>query len=457
VASDMKYPTSLFSSNLKFDGENNSGGVLSIAGCTAEKLVKEYGSPLFVIDQADFYVRTNAWRSAISSAFENSQLYYAAKSFISVEVAKWLKELKVGLDVCSGGELAVALAADFPAADIEFHGNNKSEVEISTAIKAGVGTIVIDSFDEISRVSKIAKELNKVQKIYLRLTPGVDAHTHEFISTAHEDVKFGFSIASGAAQDAIEKCMAQSSLSLTGIHCHIGSQIFEVDGFNLAAKRLVAVLATFRDKYAKELPELNIGGGYGIAYTKEETAIAPEIVIPAIAAVIKEECAKAKLAIPRISIEPGRAIVGPTTTTIYLVGTTKSVTLDNGSERRYVSVDGGMSDNIRPALYGAAYSAFLANRTSSAKNISSRIVGKHCESGDILISEIDLPSDIKSGDLLAIPATGAYGRSMASNYNHIPRPAVVAVINGTARQILRRENEADLLNLDVVQAPRQLP
>jgi diaminopimelate decarboxylase len=457
MASDMKYPTSLFSSNLKFDGENNSGGVLSIAGCSAEKLVKEYGSPLFVIDQADFYVRTNAWRSAISSAFENSQLYYAAKSFISVEVAKWLKELKVGLDVCSGGELAVALAADFPAADIEFHGNNKSEVEISTAIKAGVGTIVIDSFDEISRVSKIAKELNKVQKIYLRLTPGVDAHTHEFISTAHEDVKFGFSIASGAAQDAIEKCMAQSSLSLTGIHCHIGSQIFEVDGFNLAAKRLVAVLATFRDKYANELPELNIGGGYGIAYTKEETAIAPEIVIPAIAAVIKEECAKAKLAIPRISIEPGRAIVGPTTTTIYLVGTTKSVTLDNGSERRYVSVDGGMSDNIRPALYGAAYSAFLANRTSSAKNISSRIVGKHCESGDILISEIDLPSDIKSGDLLAIPATGAYGRSMASNYNHIPRPAVVAVINGTARQILRRENEADLLNLDVVQAPRQLP
>jgi diaminopimelate decarboxylase len=457
MASDMKYPTSLFSSNLKFDGENNSGGVLSIAGCTAEKLVKEYGSPLFVIDQEDFYVRTNAWRSAISSAFENSQLYYAAKSFISVEVAKWLKELKVGLDVCSGGELAVALAADFPAADIEFHGNNKSEVEISTAIKAGVGTIVIDSFDEISRVSKIAKELNKVQKIYLRLTPGVDAHTHEFISTAHEDVKFGFSIASGAAQDAIEKCMAQSSLSLTGIHCHIGSQIFEVDGFNLAAKRLVAVLATFRDKYANELPELNIGGGYGIAYTKEETAIAPEIVIPAIAAVIKEECAKAKLAIPRISIEPGRAIVGPTTTTIYLVGTTKSVTLDNGSERRYVSVDGGMSDNIRPALYGAAYSAFLANRTSSAKNISSRIVGKHCESGDILISEIDLPSDIKSGDLLAIPATGAYGRSMASNYNHIPRPAVVAVINGTARQILRRENEADLLNLDVVQAPRQLP
>jgi diaminopimelate decarboxylase len=456
MSNQIKYPTSLFSSNLKFEGENKSGGVLSIAGCSAEKLVAEYGSPLFVIDQADFYLRTNAWRSAISSAFENSQLYYAAKSFISVEVAKWLKELKVGLDVCSGGELAVAIAADFPPSDIEFHGNNKSEVEITAAIKAGVGTIVIDSFDEISRVSKIAKELNKVQKIYLRLTPGVDAHTHEFISTAHEDVKFGFSIASGAALDAIEKCMAHDSLNLAGIHCHIGSQIFEVDGFKAAAQRLITVLATFRDKYAKELPELNIGGGYGIAYTKDESAIAPEFVIPEIAAVIKEECAKAKLAIPKISIEPGRAIVGPTTTTIYLVGTTKSVTLENGSERRYVSVDGGMSENIRPALYGAIYSAFIANRTSTAKNISSRLVGKHCESGDILISEIDLPSDIKSGDLLAIPATGAYGRSMASNYNHIPRPAVVAVINGTARQILRRENESDLLNLDVVQAPRQL-
>jgi diaminopimelate decarboxylase len=456
MSNQIKYPTSLFSSNLKFEGENKSGGVLSIAGCSAEKLVAEYGSPLFVIDQADFYLRTNAWRSAISSAFENSQLYYAAKSFISVEVAKWLKELKVGLDVCSGGELAVAIAADFPASDIEFHGNNKSEVEITAAIKAEVGTIVIDSFDEISRVSKIAKELNKVQKIYLRLTPGVDAHTHEFISTAHEDVKFGFSIASGAALDAIEKCMAHDSLNLAGIHCHIGSQIFEVDGFKAAAQRLITVLATFRDKYAKELPELNIGGGYGIAYTKDESAIAPEFVVPEIAAVIKEECAKAKLAIPKISIEPGRAIVGPTTTTIYLVGTTKSVTLENGSERRYVSVDGGMSENIRPALYGAIYSAFIANRTSAAKNISSRLVGKHCESGDILISEIDLPSDIKSGDLLAIPATGAYGRSMASNYNHIPRPAVVAVINGTARQILRRENESDLLNLDVVQAPRQL-
>ena len=451
-----QYPTSLFSSNLKFIEGNEFGGEVLIANCAAKKIVAEYGSPIFVLDQDDFYLRAKAWQEALTQSFGGGQVYYAAKSFICVEIAKWLKELKLGLDVCSAGELAVALAADFPASDIEFHGNNKSEGEIITAIKAGVGTIVIDSFDELTRVADIAKSLNKTQKVYLRLTPGVDAHTHEFISTAHEDVKFGFSIASGAANEAIEKCMEQSSLNLAGIHCHIGSQIFEVEGFKIAAQRLVAVLTTFRDKYSKELAELNIGGGYGIAYTKDESAISPDVVIPAIASVIEDECAKAKLAVPRISIEPGRAIVGPTTTTLYLVGTTKSVKLDNGSERRYISVDGGMSENIRPALYGAVYSAFLANRTSTAKLISSRVVGKHCETGDILISEINLPSDIKAGDLLAIPATGAYGRSMASNYNHISRPAVITVINGSARVILRRENEQDLLNLDVDQPPRQI-
>ena len=456
MSNQSKYPTSLFSSNLTFTGEGENGGVLAIAGCSAEKLVKEFGSPLFVIDQADFFLRAKSWRQVLDTSFGGGQLYYAAKSFICIEIAKWLKELKLGLDVCSAGELAVALAADFPASDIEFHGNNKSESEITTAINAGVGTIVIDSFDELTRVAEIAKSLKKTQKVYLRLTPGVDAHTHEFISTAHEDVKFGFSIASGAANEAIEKCMEQSSLNLAGIHCHIGSQIFEVEGFKIAAQRLVAVLATFRDKYSKELAELNIGGGYGIAYTKDESGISPDVVIPAIASVIKDECAKAKLAVPRISIEPGRAIVGPTTTTLYLVGTTKSVKLDNGSERRYISVDGGMSENIRPALYGAVYSAFLANRSSTAELISSRVVGKHCETGDILISEINLPSDIKAGDLLAIPATGAYGRSMASNYNHISRPAVITVINGSARVILRRENEQDLLNLDVDQPPRQI-
>ncbi len=452
----MTYPTSLFSSNLKINKENDFGGEISIAGCSASSLAKEFGSPLFVIDQADFYTRTNAWRDELIAAFGGGNLYYAAKSFICVEVAKWLMELNVNLDVCTSGELAVALAAKFPADRIEFHGNNKSLAEIEMAVKAGVGTIVIDSFIEIERIAQAAKAAGKTQKVYLRLTPGVEAHTHEFISTAHEDVKFGFSIASGAAMQAVEKCMAESSLLLAGVHCHIGSQIFDVNGFTLAAQRLISVLAQFRDKYGKELPELNIGGGYGIAYTKSEKAIAPDLVLPVVAKTIKEECAKLKLALPNISIEPGRAIVGPTTTTIYEVGTIKLVTLEDGKVRRYISVDGGMSDNIRPALYGAKYSAFLANRHSTAKAVNSRIVGKHCETGDILIFDLDLPEDIAPGDLLAFPATGAYGRSMASNYNHMPRPAVVSVLNGTARTILRRENHTDLLSLDVIEAPRQL-
>jgi diaminopimelate decarboxylase len=458
----MNYPTSPFSSNLKFNNspvdvsKSDISGELSIAGCSAISLVKEYGSPLFVIDEADFFLRANAWKSALNESFEGGKLYYAAKSFISIEIAKWLIELDVNLDVCTGGELAVALAANFPTNRIEFHGNNKSVAEIEMAVSAGVGTIVIDSFIEIERIAAVAKSAGKVQNVYIRLTPGVEAHTHEFISTAHEDVKFGFSIASGAAIAAVEKTLTFDSLNLIGIHCHIGSQIFEVTGFTLAAQRLVATLAEIKEKFGKALPELNVGGGYGIAYTPAENSISPQAVLPALAKVIKEECAKLNLDLPIISIEPGRAIVGPTTTTIYEVGTTKLVTLDDATTRNYISVDGGMSDNIRPALYGAKYSAFLANRESNAKKTSSRVVGKHCETGDILILDINLAEDIAPGDLLAFPATGAYGRSMASNYNHIPRPAVVVVKNGAARTILRRENEADLLALEVNQAPRQL-
>ena len=451
-----KYPTSLFSNNFKISNENEYGGVVAIAGCEAKNLVAEFGSPLFVIDKSDFYLRTNAWKNALKNEFSDAQIYYAAKSFISVEIAKWLKDLDVGLDVCSAGELQVALTAKFPAKNIEFHGNNKSEAEINLAINSGVGTIVIDSFDEIKRVANISKSLGIKQKVYLRLTPGINAHTHEFIATAHEDVKFGFSIASGNAAEAIDICMREEFIDLAGIHCHIGSQIFEIEAFLVATKKLISVLADFKAKYGTELAELNIGGGFGIAYTREESAIAPESAIPAIATIIKSECKKLALRLPRISIEPGRAIVGPTTTTIYLVGTTKNVILEDGTVRKYVSVDGGMSDNIRPALYGAKYSVFLANRVSTAKPVKSRLVGKHCESGDILIFDLNLPEDVQSGDLLAMPATGAYGRSMASNYNHIPRPAVVSVENGSAKLILRRENEQDLLNLDVDQAPRQL-
>ena len=431
---------------------------LVIGGCRASSLAKEFGTPLFVIDENDFKSRILGWKNALNSNFGSStgEVYYASKSFVSVEVAKWISEAGIGIDVCTGGELAVALAANFPANRIEVHGNNKSEEEIRTAIEVGVAKIVIDSMQEIERVDRIAKAANKVQKVLLRITPGVEAHTHEAISTAHEDVKFGFSIASGAAWKAINATQSAANLSLEGLHCHIGSQIFENEGFILATKRLLELSAKFRDEFKSELSELDLGGGYGIAYLAGDKTFDPDQVMAALAELVKSECNRHNLKVPKISIEPGRAIAGPTTTTLYEVGTTKDVELEGGKTRRYIAVDGGMSDNIRPGLYGAKYSALLANRTSSATGINSRLVGKHCESGDIIIREIDLPSDIAPGDILAIPATGAYGRSMASNYNHMLKPAVISVLNGAARTILRRETEADLLALDVVEAPRTI-
>ena len=433
-------------------------GELVIGGCRASALAKEFGTPLFVIDEGDFKSRINAWKNALNSNFGESagEVYYASKSFVSVEVAKWIAEAGIGIDVCTGGELAVALAAKFPANRIEVHGNNKSEEEIRVAIEVGVAKIVVDSMQEIERVNRLAKAANKVQKVLLRITPGVEAHTHEAISTAHEDVKFGFSIASGAAWKAILATESASNLSLEGLHCHIGSQIFENEGFILATTKLLELSAKIRDEFKRELSELDLGGGYGIAYLAGDKTFDPNQVMAALAQLVKSECNRHNLKVPKISIEPGRAIAGPTTTTLYEVGTTKDVQLDGGKTRRYIAVDGGMSDNIRPGLYGAKYSAILANRTSSATAITSRLVGKHCESGDIIIRDIDLPSDIAPGDILAIPATGAYGRSMASNYNHMMKPPVISVADGAARTILRRETEADLLALDVVEAPRTI-
>jgi diaminopimelate decarboxylase len=283
----------------------------------------------------------------------------------------------------------------------------------------------------------------------LRLTPGVQAHTHQSISTAHEDVKFGFSIASGSAWSAVAQVMSHPELELRGFHTHIGSQIFGTDSFELAATRIIALMAKFKNEYGTELPELDLGGGYGIAYLPGERTVEPEDVLPSLSKLVKRECKSAGLALPLISIEPGRNIVGPTTFTLDEVGTVKDVTLEDGEIRRYISVDGGMSENMRTSLYDAEYFAVLANRTSQAPMAQSRVVGKHCETGDIVIRDIDLPADIAPGDLLATPATGAYGRSMASNYNHVPRPPVVAIKDGKARVIVRRENEADLLALDV--------
>jgi diaminopimelate decarboxylase len=429
----------------------STGAELSIAGITAKSLAQDFGTPTFFIDEADFRERALAWDKALKDAFGSKAgtVYYASKAFICTEVARWIKDIGIGIDVSTGGEMAVALAGSIDPSKIEVHGNNKSLGEIEKAIAVGVESIVIDSLYEIDRVAEAARKAGKVQRVLLRITPGIQAHTHESIATAHEDVKFGFSIASGAAWTAIEAVRTHPNLELRGIHAHIGSQIFGYKSFEILSERLISLLAQYRDEFKNELPELDLGGGYGIAYLPGDETVDPFEAMNSLAAAVAKNCAAHNLQIPRVSIEPGRAIVGPTMFTLYEVGTVKDVTLENGTHRRYISVDGGMSDNIRPSLYGAEYTTILANRTSTAPHVSSRLVGKHCETGDIVIREIDLPNDIVPGDLLAVPATGAYGRSMASNYNHVPRPPVVAVKDGKARVIVRRETEADLLRLDI--------
>ena len=427
------------------------GGTLSLAGISAAQLAKDFGTPTFFLDEDAYRSRAIAWHSGLQSQFGKNAgtIYYAAKSFICTAVAQWIADIGIGIDVCTGGELAVALAGGIHPSKIEVHGNNKSVAEIDRAVSVGVKTIVMDSLFEIERVADAAKKHGVRQGVMLRLTPGIEAHTHEKISTAHEDVKFGFSIASGAAWAAVEAVVARPELELRGVHCHIGSQIFGAEAHEIATDRLLAFMAKYRDAYGKELAELDLGGGFGIAYIAGENTVEPSDVLPAIHAAVTNACAKYNLAIPMISLEPGRNIVGPTMFTLYEVGTVKDVVLENAAVRKYISVDGGMSDNARTALYDAEYTAVIAQRLSTAPLALSRLVGKHCETGDIIIRDIQLPSDIAPGDLIATPATGAYGRSMASNYNHVPRPPVVAVKDGKARVIVRRENEADLLALDV--------
>ena len=426
-------------------------GIVCIGGIRTTDLAKEFGTPVFVLDEDDFRARARQWRGAFEDAFgaDNVSVYYAGKAFISIAVAKWVAEEGLGLDVCTGGEFAIATSAQFPPSRIAFHGNNKSQDEIHSAIAAGVGLIAVDSFYELERVAKTALAADAVQKILLRVTPGVEAHTHEFIATAHEDVKFGFSISTGAAAEAVRLALASPHLELHGLHSHIGSQIFDTEGFEIAAHRVIGLLGAIRDEHGIALESLDLGGGYGIAYVEEDDPLSPDTLAQGLYEIVTRECDLHGLEIPHISIEPGRAIAGPSTVTIYTVGTVKAVELDGGRSRAYISVDGGMSDNIRTALYDAEYTAVLANRLSTESLTTSRVVGKHCETGDIVVRDIALPTDITPGDLLATPATGAYGRSMASNYNHVPRPPVVGVRDGKARLIVRRETHEDLLRLEV--------
>ncbi|GAA2318464.1 diaminopimelate decarboxylase [Streptomyces kunmingensis] len=417
------------------------GGV-QVGGIEVARLAEEFGTPAYFLDEDDFRARCAAWRDAFGS---EADVFYAGKAFLSRAVVRWLHEEGLNLDVCSGGELATALSAGMPAERIAFHGNNKTEDEIRRAVEAGVGRIVLDSFQEIVRVAHIADSLGKRQRVQIRVTVGVEAHTHEFIATAHEDQKFGIALAGGQAAEAVRRALKLDGLELIGIHSHIGSQIFDMAGFEVAARRVVGLLAEVRDEHGVELPEIDLGGGLGIAYTSDDDPREPQEIAKALSEIVTRECEAASLRTPRISVEPGRAIVGPTAFTLYTVGTVKPLE----GLRTYVSVDGGMSDNIRTALYDAEYTVALVSRRSDAEPLLVRVVGKHCESGDIVVKDAFLPADIAPGDLIAVPATGAYCRSMASNYNHALRPPVVAVRDGEARVIVRRETEEDLLRLDV--------
>ncbi len=415
-------------------------GVLMLGGVSMVELAREFGTPVFVLDEADFRARAQTWRAA----FPDDDVYYAGKSFLCTAVARWVAEEGLRLDVCTGGELAVALAAGFPPERLQFHGNNKSTGELRRAVHAGVGRVVVDSFLEIERLAAQAASANKTQAVLVRVTPGVEAHTHEFISTGQEDQKFGFSLATGAAAKAILAVEQEPSLELVGLHMHIGSQIFDASGYEMATHRMAQLLGLASTQLGRQLPELNLGGGVGIAYVAGDDPMEIPEFARQLRGIVSTECERAGIAVPRLAVEPGRSICGPSTVTLYEVGTVKELP----GLRTYVSVDGGMSDNIRTALYDASYSALLANRSSSAEARVVTICGKHCESGDIVVRNVALPADVAPGDLLAVPASGAYQRSMASNYNHVPRPPVIAIREGRARVIVRRETEDDLLRLD---------
>jgi diaminopimelate decarboxylase len=425
-------------------------GVLSVGGVPLPELVREHGSPAYVLDEADFRSRAVAFRDAFArQGSVEFDVYYAGKAFLCTTVARWLAEEGLSLDVCSGGELAVAERAGFPMERVGFHGNNKTVGELERAVELGVGRVIVDSFHEIERLAAVTAELGRTMGVMVRVTAGVEAHTHEYIATAHEDQKFGFSIASGDALEAVRRVHDAPGLRLLGLHSHIGSQIFDTSGFEVAARRVLALHARVVEEVGVEMPEMDLGGGFGIAYTTQDDPSDPAQLATEISKIVEHECRGLGVTVPRLSIEPGRAIVGPSMCTVYEVGTVKEVALDGGARRTYVSVDGGMSDNIRTALYDADYSATIASRPSGGPPTLSRVVGKHCEAGDIVVKDEFLPGDVRPGDLVAVPGTGAYCRSMASNYNHALRPPVIGVRDGKTFTVLRRETVADLLATDV--------
>lgn len=437
------------------DTRRGDNGVVSIAGIDLTEIAERYGTPAFVINEDDFRSRCRA----LARAFDGGErVHYASKAFLTKTIARWVAEEGLSLDIASLGELQVALAADFPAERITVHGNNKSPEFLALAVESGVELIVIDSQQEITRLSEVCQHLGRAQDVLIRVTPGVHVDTHEFIATSHEDQKFGFSLSSGVAYDAAIAAATAPGLHLRGLHCHVGSQVFEASGFALAAERLLGLWArllqdlptldTFDDASLANFNVLDLGGGYGIAYMPDQEALDVDEVASDLKSKVAQAAKTAGVPQPVLNVEPGRAIAGPSTVTLYRVGTVKDVEVSEHATRRYLSVDGGMSDNIRPALYEAEYDCRVVNREVSGQMIPTRIVGSHCESGDILVNDALVPEDVQTGDLIMLGATGAYCFAMASRYNMMTRPPVIVVSDGEHRVMVRRETIEDVLALE---------
>lgn len=424
----------------------NEAGHLEIGGCDTVALAEKYGTPLYVMDEGDIRKNCKIYAEAMKKYYDgNGLVLYASKALSCKYMYKIAAEEGLGVDTVSGGEIYTALSAGFPPEKIYFHGNNKTEEELDLAIKNNIGCIVADNCDELDRIEEIAEKYGKTVKIMFRITPGVDAHTHDFIRTGQIDSKFGAAIETGAAEKLFEYAVTKKNIKIEGVHCHIGSQIFELEPFCAAAEIMMNFIKNVRDKFGISIKELNLGGGFGIKYTNKDNPIDYDKFIEAVSKVVKEKAREIGIDCPFILMEPGRSIVAPSGITLYTVGTVKRIE----GVRNYVCVDGGMGDNPRYILYEAEYDAVLANRVNDKKEETVTVAGKCCESGDIVIKDIMLPKASR-GDLLAVLATGAYNYSMASNYNRIPRPPIVMAKDGEARLAVKRETYEDIIANDLI-------
>jgi len=428
--------------------ERDGDGRLAIGGIAVPDLADRFGTPLYVYCEATLRARAGRFRDAFRGAYPNSRVVYASKALMSPAIVRILWEEGLGLDVVSGGELHAALVAGIPAAEITFHGNNKGEDELREALAAGIGHVAIDNLWEVALLARLARQVGTSVPVLLRLNPGVDVHTHAKIRTGVADSKFGLPIATGDAAAAVDRVLASPELRLDGYHCHIGSQLFDPAAYAEAIRVVVDFAAAMRDQHGVAPRVLSPGGGFGIAYVEGQEEASIETWANQTAEAVRAACARHELALPRLVVEPGRAIVGPAGIALYRVGAIKSIP----GVRTYVAVDGGMADNIRPSLYGARYTVALANRDGDGAGETVTIAGKYCESGDILVEDVRLPP-LTAGDLLTLPAAGAYCLAMASNYNLATRPAAVLVRDGEARLIRRRETYADLLATEVLPEP----